>query len=83
MLPSVSMSADDTHVTCPSCGGAGGGPFGRAGSAWDDEEYVCPRCKGKGWLAPSEMVTASQRPGIVKATPDEAPAQQPKKKASA
>ena len=34
------------RVACPACGGAGGGPFGRAGSVWDDEEYVCPRCKG-------------------------------------
>lgn len=57
-------------VTCPSCGGAGGGPFGRAGSAWDTEEFVCPRCKGVGALTPEELITTNQeraRPGIAKA----------------
>jgi hypothetical protein len=33
---------------CPACGGSGGGPFGRPGSAWDVESYVCPRCEGLG-----------------------------------
>jgi hypothetical protein len=45
---------------CPACGGAGGGPFGPAGSAWDDEEYVCAKCEGEGVIA---------LPGVVKATP--------------
>jgi hypothetical protein len=54
-------------MTCPSCGGAGGGPIGRAGSAWDDEEYVCPRCEGAGVIRIGQDA-ASQRPGIVKAT---------------
>ena len=36
------------RVPCPSCGGAGGGPFGPANSAWDDDEYVCTRCEGRG-----------------------------------
>jgi len=62
------------RVVCPSCGGAGGGPFGRAGSAWDDEDFVCPRCKGVGAIALDDVMTApstpSQRPGIVKATPE-------------
>ena len=61
------------HVACPSCGGAGGGPFGRAGSAWDDDEYVCPRCKGVGFIALDDVLSPSlqsQRPGIVKAVPD-------------
>ena len=64
------------RVVCPSCGGAGGGPFGRAGSAWDDDEYVCPRCKGAGAIALDDVMTAmppstpSVRPGIVKATPE-------------
>jgi len=60
------------RVVCPSCGGAGGGPFGRAGSAWDDEEYVCPRCKGVGAIALDDVMLSpqSQRPGIVKAVPD-------------
>jgi hypothetical protein len=73
------------RVACPSCGGAGGGPFGRAGSAWDDESYVCPRCKGVGAVALEELTVQSQRPGIAKAVPDAAtPAAQPKKrKASA
>jgi len=73
------------RVACPSCGGAGGGPFGRAGSAWDDEEYVCPRCKGVGMLAVSDLVAPSVRPGIVKAVPDAAaePAAEKKRKATA
>jgi hypothetical protein len=74
------------HVVCPSCGGAGGGPFGRAGSAWDDEEYVCPRCKGAGAIALDDVMTSpqTQRPGLVKAVPDavETPAEK-KRKASA
>jgi hypothetical protein len=86
------MSVESSHVTCPACGGAGGGPFGRAGSAWDDEEYVCPRCQGRGWITLEELATrpspASQRPGIAKAVPDEAASpdarpQPAKKKASA
>jgi hypothetical protein len=51
-------------VPCPACGGAGGGPLGRAGSAWDDESYVCPRCEGEGVVRLSPDVP---RPGIVKA----------------
>jgi hypothetical protein len=62
------------RVACPSCGGAGGGPFGRAGSAWDDDEYVCPRCEGAGIIALDDVMVQSQRPGIVKAVPDAAPA---------
>jgi hypothetical protein len=38
----------DHGAKCPACGGAGGGPFGRPGSAWDVETYVCPRCQGLG-----------------------------------
>ncbi len=72
------------HVECPSCGGAGGGPFGPAGSAWDDESYVCPRCKGKGWVTAEELVAPpSQRPGIAKAAPDTSVSAPAKKKASA
>ena len=41
---------NDDAKTCPSCGGAGGGPFGRPGSAWDTESYVCLRCEGLGVL---------------------------------
>lgn len=78
-----------SRVACPSCGGAGGGPFGRAGSAWDDEEYVCPRCEGAGVIALHDIMTsanendgdpdtqesgsASVRPGIVKVAPETAP----------
>jgi hypothetical protein len=51
-------------VPCPACGGAGGGPLGRAGTAWDDESYVCPRCEGEGVVRASPEVP---RPGIVKA----------------
>lgn len=52
------------RATCPACGGAGGGPLGRANSAWDDEGYVCPRCEGEGAIVVDAL---SQRPGIVKA----------------
>ena len=78
---------DLEQLTCPACGGAGGGPFGRAGSAWDDDAYVCPRCKGAGAIAPGDVMVQSQRPGIVKAVPPhDAPAELPaekKRKASA
>jgi hypothetical protein len=53
--------------TCPSCGGAGGGPIGRAGSAWDDEDYVCPRCEGEGVILVVANDVISQKPGLVKA----------------
>jgi len=76
------------RVVCPSCGGAGGGPFGRVGSAWDDEDYVCPRCKGVGAIALDDVMTVmppSVRPGIVKATPEvvTTPAEIAKKKRKA
>ena len=84
------MEADSElePIGCPACGGAGGGPFGRAGSAWDDDGYVCPRCKGAGVIALDDVMVQSQRPGIVKAIPDAAspasPAEQERKrKASA
>ncbi len=38
----------DDRVTCPACGGSGGGPFGPRGSAWDVESYECPRCRATG-----------------------------------
>ena len=57
-------SLGEEKITCPSCGGAGGGPFGRAGSAWDDDDYVCPRCKGLGVMALDDVAV---RPGIAKA----------------
>ena len=74
-----------SSTPCPACGGAGGGPFGRAGSAWDDEEFVCPRCEGAGTVALDDVMVQSQRPGIVKAVPDAAPAKpnEKKRKASA
>ncbi len=78
------MSAEaSSPVTCPACGGAGGGPIGRAGSAWDDEDYVCPRCKGAGVIALDDVMVQSQRPGIVKAVPGEDEAAAKKRKASA
>jgi len=49
---------------CTSCGGSGGGPFGRAGSAWDDEAWVCPRCEGTGEMPISAPLSA--RPPVVK-----------------
>jgi hypothetical protein len=80
------MSGETEHherVACPSCGGAGGGPFGRAGSAWDDDGYVCPRCKGAGAIALDDVMVQSQRPGIVKAVPDAATRTEPEKKRKA
>jgi hypothetical protein len=62
------VSPDDDQ-TCPACGGAGGGPFGRAGSSWDDEAYVCPRCKGLGIILTEEEAAAVSRPGIAKTAP--------------
>ncbi len=60
------MSHGDPGETsrCIACGGAGGGPFGRAGSAWDTEDYVCPRCRGTGV---ERLEIPSARPGIAKA----------------
>ncbi len=74
------MSSDETldqriggDDPCPACGGAGGGPFGRPGSRWDDETYVCPRCQGTGLrLLPrpgDDESATSARPGIAKTTP--------------
>ena len=55
---------------CPACGGAGGGPFGRAGSAWDDDDYVCPRCEGRGVIVAIETRASDPpRPGIAKTQP--------------
>ena len=63
------MSHPERH-TCPACGGAGGGPIGRANSAWDIESYECPRCEGAGFIEEAAADAAPiARPGIVKATP--------------
>lgn len=51
-------------VTCPACGGSGGGPFGPPGSAWDVEDYRCPRCAGRGFIPLVEPVGA--RPPLAK-----------------
>lgn len=55
----------EERETCPACGGAGGGPFGKAGSAWDDEEFVCQRCEGIGQVL---VVSDPMRPGLAKTT---------------
>jgi hypothetical protein len=71
-------------LACPACGGAGGGPFGRGGGAWDVDDYVCPRCEGMGLvLAPRRAsVPPSASPGIVKTTrPSVVPGQEKKKRA--
>ncbi len=46
-----------THdaMGCPACGGAGGGPFGPPGSAWDVETYECPRCHGMGMVGAGDL----------------------------
>jgi hypothetical protein len=72
--------------TCPSCGGCGGGPFGRPGSAWDVEDYVCPRCEGLGYLAveaaPATEDGPTPRPGIAKTAPHVVSPAQKKQRAS-
>ena len=71
------MVSGTERVECPSCGGAGGGPFGRANSAWDDDEFVCPRCEGEGMI-----VLGVERPGIVKATAPVTATDEAKRKAT-
>jgi hypothetical protein len=73
---------DAVGETCPSWGGAGGGPFGRAGSAWDVDDYVCVRCDGAGVVAAASGATAAgpARPGVAKARGE---AVEPKSKAGA
>ncbi len=56
-------------VGCPACGGAGGGPFGRAGGLWDDERFVCLRCGGAGVISAGDGLHAV-RPGLAKAGAD-------------
>ena len=75
MLESKAMEADHhlERIACPACGGAGGGPFGRAGSAWDDEAYVCPRCESEGMIL-MDVPGESQRPGLAKVAPADAAA---------
>ncbi len=71
-----------TPITCPACGGCGGGPFGRAGSAWDVEGYKCPRCAGLGVISADRPATsglarplakgpgrATPAPGLVQTRP--------------
>ena len=67
----------DEMITCPACGGAGGGPFGRAGTSWDIETYECFRCQGAGVVSVAEEeARAIAKPGIAKTQsvrPDAAP----------
>ena len=73
--------AESQRDECPACGGAGGGPFGRANSGWDVESYECPRCEGWGYVRAltetAETLAPSVRPGIAKTTPR---VQEPEKK---
>jgi len=59
------MDRERVHA-CPACGGAGGGPLGRAGSAWDTEDYVCIRCKGLGIVFARTEEAPPSRPGVAK-----------------
>jgi hypothetical protein len=73
-------STEDRRYECPACGGGGGGPFGRAGSAWDVETYECLRCEGLGVVADgvvlarplakgrAEPAARPSRPGVATAT---------------
>ncbi len=61
------------RAPCPACGGAGGGPFGRAGGIWDDEAYVCTRCQGEGVVSITDDLLYSRRPGLARTQPDSAP----------
>ncbi len=68
------MSDERADKTCPSCGGAGGGPLGRAGGAWDTDDYVCPRCAGLGILTLRDVEEIPvSGPGVVKASPSTPP----------
>jgi hypothetical protein len=49
-------STEERRYECPACGGGGGGPFGRPGSAWDVETYVCSRCEGLGVVADGSVL---------------------------
>jgi hypothetical protein len=69
------MSTDGAEGMCPACGGAGGGPLGRAGRAWDTEDYVCPRCDGLGVIVLRDAdALPISGPGVAKATPAASPA---------
>lgn len=57
-------------MACPACGGAGGGPFGRAGAGWDLETYECVRCQGSGVVLVRDEEARAARPGVAKARPD-------------
>ncbi len=70
----MSVMSSATREECPACGGAGGGPFGRANSGWDIETYECPRCEGRGYLVnavalPDDVPAPVARPGIAKTVP--------------
>jgi hypothetical protein len=76
-----------TREECPACGGAGGGPFGRANSGWDIETYECPRCEGRGYLLDAiatvdadDMPPPIARPGIAKTSPETRAAEAKQKK---
>ncbi|MGO9715124.1 MAG: hypothetical protein ACLQBL_40125 [Polyangiaceae bacterium] len=64
------ISPDLEREVCPACGGAGGGPFGRANSGWDVESYECIRCEGWGYIrgaaVEDEGPPVVARPGIAK-----------------
>jgi hypothetical protein len=70
---------------CPACGGAGGGPFGRANSGWDIETYECLRCEGWGYIRESvdgDEPASAPRPGIVKTTAPRVTAEKDKRRSS-
>jgi Zn-finger nucleic acid-binding protein len=73
-------SIADRRYECPACGGGGGGPFGRSGSAWDVETYVCPRCEGLGVVADGVVLArplAKSRPAPAERAPRPGIAQAP------
>lgn len=84
----MSRMSNGERQVCPACGGAGGGPFGRANSGWDVETYECPRCEGWGYIREVAVATAEEaqaasvRPGIAKATPERPATETPSRRAS-
>jgi hypothetical protein len=86
-MSATASEAAPLREECPACGGAGGGPFGRANSGWDVETYECPRCEGWGYLRAGTEVEEEPpmvaRPGIAKTTPAQRVVEEKKRRTGA